>query len=96
MKYRKLPVVIEAERFSFGMEDGQTKSEDMPKDIDTDKLDWIATSPTIMYPYIQTLEGRHYIGNTEEHGVDWIITGVQGERYPCKPEIFATTYELAE
>ena len=24
----------------------------------------------------------------------WIITGVEGERYPCKPEIFAETYEL--
>jgi hypothetical protein len=26
---------------------------------------------------------------------DWIITGVQGERYPCKPDIFAATYEPA-
>ncbi|HEV7523026.1 MAG TPA: hypothetical protein VGP89_18130 [Candidatus Angelobacter sp.] len=26
---------------------------------------------------------------------DWIITGVQGERYPCKPDIFAETYEPA-
>jgi hypothetical protein len=26
---------------------------------------------------------------------DWIITGVQGEHYPCKPEIFAATYEPA-
>lgn len=24
---------------------------------------------------------------------DWIITGVKGERYPCKPEIFEATYE---
>lgn len=24
---------------------------------------------------------------------DWIITGVQGERYPCKPDIFEATYE---
>lgn len=24
---------------------------------------------------------------------DWIITGVQGERYPCKPSVFAATYE---
>jgi len=27
---------------------------------------------------------------------DWIITGVKGEYYPCKPDIFAATYELAE
>jgi hypothetical protein len=27
---------------------------------------------------------------------DWIITGVKGERYPCKPDIFAATYEEVE
>lgn len=27
---------------------------------------------------------------------DWIIRGVQGEFYPCKPDIFAATYELVE
>jgi hypothetical protein len=27
---------------------------------------------------------------------DWIITGVKGERYPCKPDIFAATYEMVE
>ena len=27
---------------------------------------------------------------------DWIITGIQGEHYPCKPDIFAATYEPAE
>lgn len=25
---------------------------------------------------------------------DWIITGVHGEKYPCKPDIFEKTYEL--
>ena len=39
---------------------------------------------------IQTLEGDM----TAEPG-DWIITGVKGERYPCKPDIFAETYEPA-
>lgn len=37
---------------------------------------------------IETLEGT-MVG---EPG-DWIITGVKGERYPCKPDIFAATYE---
>jgi hypothetical protein len=27
---------------------------------------------------------------------DWIITGVKGEHYPCKPDIFEATYELVE
>ena len=38
--------------------------------------------------HIETLEGI----KTAQVG-DWIITGVKGERYPCKPDIFAATYE---
>ena len=43
------------------------------------------------YCEIRTLEGtmRADMG-------DWIITGVNGERYPCKPDIFAATYEPVE
>ena len=39
--------------------------------------------------YIETLEGtmKADVG-------DWIITGVNGEQYPVKPEIFAKTYEI--
>lgn len=37
---------------------------------------------------IPTLEGDHLA----KHG-DWIIEGVQGELYPCKPDIFAAPYE---
>lgn len=40
--------------------------------------------------FIQTLEGRMNVSPG-----DWIITGVQGEHYPCKPDIFAATYEPA-
>ncbi|WP_199183859.1 hypothetical protein [Novosphingobium sp. HII-3] len=39
---------------------------------------------------IPTLEGEHAAGPG-----DWIIRGVQGELYPCKPDIFAATYEPA-
>jgi hypothetical protein len=38
--------------------------------------------------WIDTLEGGHIVCPG-----DWIITGVAGERYPCKPDIFAATYE---
>jgi hypothetical protein len=38
---------------------------------------------------IDTLEGRAL----EVAEGDWIIIGVQGEKYPCKPDIFAATYE---
>jgi hypothetical protein len=46
---------------------------------------------TIEREVIKTLEGEL----TAEPG-DWIITGVKGERYPCKPDIFKMTYEPAE
>lgn len=40
---------------------------------------------------IRTLEGDMHadVG-------DWIITGVHGEQYPCKPDIFAKTYEAID
>ena len=44
--------------------------------------------------------GIHTLKHTSlQHEVtpgDWIITGVQGEVYPCKPDIFAATYEAVE
>jgi hypothetical protein len=39
-------------------------------------------------PYIRTLEGNMYVMPG-----DWIIKGVKGEFYPCKPDIFELTYE---
>lgn len=41
--------------------------------------------------YIETLEGRMHASPG-----DWIITGVNGEKYPCKPDIFEKTYEPVE
>jgi len=43
------------------------------------------------HPVIETLEGKM----TASPG-DWVIRGVKGEYYPCKPDIFEKTYELAE
>ena len=88
-KYRKKPVVIEAVRFvepSQGAEvarwcGGRFKSEVKPSDH-TD------VSHSILIP---TLEGIM----TASLG-DYIIRGVQGEFYPCKPDIFEATYELAD
>lgn len=44
-----------------------------------------------IHGWIGTLEGGHRVCPG-----DWIITGVQGERYPCKPDIFEQTYEAVE
>lgn len=41
--------------------------------------------------FIETLEGEHLVTSG-----DWIITGVKGEHYPCKPDIFEMTYERVE
>lgn len=51
----------------------------------------VAAYQTNVEMVISTLEGNHHasIG-------DFIITGVHGEKYPCKPDIFAETYELVK
>lgn len=41
--------------------------------------------------WVPTLEGGHVVTPG-----DWIITGVKGENYPCKPDIFEQTYEPAD
>jgi hypothetical protein len=41
--------------------------------------------------WIDTLEGGHNVCPG-----DWVITGIKGERYPCKPDIFTATYEPTE
>ncbi|OGT59754.1 MAG: hypothetical protein A3E01_04635 [Gammaproteobacteria bacterium RIFCSPHIGHO2_12_FULL_63_22] len=84
-KFRKKPVVIEAVQYEFGMEDGFV--------VDGRYYDKSGPVPRAMnrIPAIKTLEGRHEISKG-----DWIITGIQGERYPCKPDIFAATYEAVE
>lgn len=79
MQYRKKPVVIEA--FRYGS--------DPRPDWFVDKVtrNEIVTHPT--HCEIHTLEGVMR-GETG----DWIIRGVKGEIYPCKPDIFEATYEL--
>ena len=41
-----------------------------------------------VHGWIDTLEGGHIVCPG-----DWIITGVKGEHYPCKPDIFVLTYD---
>jgi len=44
-----------------------------------------------VHGWIDTLEGGHDVCPG-----DWIITGVKGEQYPCKPDVFESTYEPVE
>lgn len=80
-RYRKKPVEIEAEIYKKGMEDGFV-------DVMESIGEGIRGVRKVGKPFIQTLEGRMIV--TEG---DYIITGVKGERYPCKPDIFEMTYE---
>jgi len=81
-QFRKKPVVIEATQwFKHGDHPAVVP---VPYDHPTSHH----AINTGEWGWCPTLEGGHLV----QPG-DWIITGVQGERYPCKPEIFAATYE---
>ena len=88
-KFRKKPVVIEAEQYRVGMEDGVVPfGESVFLDVNLSAI-WAKTGENPGgVPYIKTLEGEMFISPG-----DWIITGVKGEKYPCKPDIFEETYD---
>lgn len=81
MKFRKKPVVIEAEQFTMENKDRVFLWITCNRYADFDG----EGKPLLK---IQTLEGDI----TASLG-DWIIRGVKGEFYPCKPDIFEATYE---
>lgn len=79
LKYRKKPVVISAIQHKEGEQDAFFGP--------------FVSDGTVRFPedgtiLIKTLEGE-MVGQPG----DWIIQGVKGELYPCKPDIFAATYE---
>jgi hypothetical protein len=77
-KFRKKPVVIEAEQFKGELLRGMSLGKAEPFGLKDQ-------------PGVQTLEGFMVA-----RPGDWIIQGVKGEFYPCKPDIFEATYEPAE
>lgn len=92
MKYRKKPVVIDAYQW-FKVSDyveGKERVVDYYRHPSMDGQHACAHCGVIMHHhgYINTLEGGHIVCPG-----DWIITGVNGEHYPCKPDIFMKTYE---
>lgn len=81
-KYRKKPVEIEAVQF-----DGSNAL----KIVRWMGGQFVSTGVNGDRLIIQTLEGDMTASLN-----DWIIKGVKGEFYPCKPDIFAATYEAVE
>lgn len=91
MKYKKKPVVIEA----FQLNERGLIGEDWFWDaVSNDTIithDFGKHNVSPAWCEIKTLEGV-MIANTG----DYIIQGIQGEIYPCKPDIFEQTYEKVE
>lgn len=98
-KYRKKPVIIEAFQY-----DGDLKNSDgcyyIPQwAIEAfesgimfyDSIDGLDSGAPPCELFVKTLEGVHHASVG-----DYIIQGVKGEIYPCKPDIFEMTYEEVE
>jgi len=86
MKYRKKPVVIEAILYT-GVPEAALKWARLAGDGNGTSLHYDSEKGM----HIFTKEGVMKVSLN-----DWIICGVEGEFYPCKPEIFEKTYERVE
>ena len=89
MKYRKKPVVIEAMQW-----DGKNLDE-VIKFCSGDATYELMARGNAELVISTPEDGEGTARHVASRG-DWIIRGVQGEFYPCKPEIFDATYEAAE
>lgn len=110
-KYRKKPIVIEATQWHKNGDhpddnrglfkdpvtgepfrgEGKVVRYFRRPDISGESLCSECGNEFHIHGWIDTLEDGHRVCPK-----DWIITGVKGERYPCKPDIFEQTYELVE
>lgn len=107
MKFRKKPIVIHAtqwhkngdhpqdgfERFGTGPHKGELYEGKIVRyfrrpDVNGETVCKHCGKTMHVHGWIDTLEGGHIVCPG-----DWIITGLKGEHYPCKPDIFAATYE---
>ena len=97
-QYRKRPVVVEALQLCWNTWDemcdflgGIVSVKNPARNVETFSDKCGERGPYWIELTIPTLEGDH----VARHG-DWIIKGIQGEFYPCKPDIFEATYERIE
>lgn len=89
MKYQKKPVTIEAWKvFDFGLDD---KIPGWVFQAFVDRTVGEASIGGLFDYYVYTLEGKMYFNNG-----DYLIKGVRGEIYSCKPDIFEETYVKVE
>ncbi|MCI0573029.1 MAG: PGDYG domain-containing protein [Myxococcaceae bacterium] len=86
-RYRKKPVVIEAEQWFHGRQVEGMRTHDGCRN----PMCELCGGSGKPKAWVSTLEGPLTVSPG-----DFIITGVKGERYPCKPDIFAATFEAVE
>ena len=87
-RYSKKPVVIEAECYDGTEEEAiRLSAENLNMWVDYGEQG-VRFSGRVA---IETLEGVMFASPG-----DWIITGVKGEKYPCKPDVFLATYEAMD
>jgi hypothetical protein len=84
MKYRKKPVVVEAVQW-------MATKQSWDAIMELGDIRWKPGEMGSDTFLIETIEGDHLVRKG-----DFVIRGVKGEFYPCKPNIFAATYEPAE
>ena len=94
MKYRKKPAVVEAIQWN-----GTNHREMFDFLTNYEKTnDFISTSGENFYIDHEKVKGGLIIKTLEDEHIatigDYIIKGVAGEFYPCKPDIFEKTYEM--
>jgi len=91
-KYRKKPVVIEAYQFTKGNFCREKEPAWLKQAIQSGHVIlWSQYSGDVIEGEVKTLEGTMKVSEN-----DYIIKGVKGEFYPCKPDIFESTYDLVE
>lgn len=91
MKYRKKPTIIDAVQW-----DGNNQRE-MFEFLGGSEVEFMKAQGKNFYISHSRIEGGLVIitleGDMNASIGDWIIKGIQGEYYPCKPDIFKETYE---
>lgn len=91
-QFRKRPVVIEAMQYTeldrMWVLNWINKAKEEARFVIAQDDSTLEPQPQL---WIETLEGT-----MKANPGDWIIRGVQGEFYPCKPDIFEATYESVE
>ena len=86
IKYRKKPVIVEA--IIFDCDSDIPEFELSMMDSDSEWVCRVCGKKGSKHGNVKTLEGYHIACPG-----DYIIRGIQGEHYPCKPDIFRATYD---